>query len=292
MTGSGWTVRPVWSLSSEVDALPVPLEQARDEAVYGGKAVHLATASRAGLPVPAAMALPAALVAAVAAGDRVAAGLVRRARAVLGGGPVAVRSSALGEDSEAASFAGQHLTVLNPGDVVAAVVEVFASAAGPAPSAYRARLGRAPEGAMAVVLQRLLPVDVAGVLFTCDPLTGADELVVEASWSLGEAVVSGLVTPDLYRMSRDGRVREIRLGCKDAAVVPVQGGGTEVVAVGVVEASRACLDGHRLARLAMLAAQVRQVWPGPSDLEWAYADDRLLLLQRRPITTSPLAAGG
>lgn len=267
----------------------VPLAVVRDEAQYGGKAVQLGAGIRAGLPVPPGLALPAALVAAVVAGDALAQQEVARARTALGDGPVAVRSSAVGEDSGGASFAGQHTTVLNAEDILAAVVEVAQSACQESATAYRARLGRPADSATGVVLQRLVAADVAGVLFTCDPLTGADELVIEASWSLGEAVVSGLVTPDLYRLAPDGALRSVRAGCKDSAVVPRAGGGTQVVAVDPARAARPCLTTAQLVDLAALAARVRQVWPGPSDLEWAFASGRLALLQRRPVTTASLA---
>ena len=83
------------------------------------------------------------------------------------------------------------------------------------PAFWRSRCG--------VVLQRLVPAEAAGVLFSVDPVTGADELVVEASWALGEAVVGGLVIPDRYRLDRDGRVVEQVIGHKDRAVVPRPG---------------------------------------------------------------------
>ena len=268
--------------------MPVPLPEARDAGRYGEKAVQLGGALRAGLPVPAGMAVPAALVAAAAAGEHLARRRIARARAALGPGPVAVRSSAVGEDSAGASFAGQHATVLNAADVADAVAEVAGSARQQAVAAYRNRLGQPPESAVGVVLQRLVPARVAGVLFTCDPVTGADELVVEASWALGEAVVAGLVTPDLYRLSPDGALLGAWPGRKDRAVVPGPGGGTRVVAVAPAEAARRALDDGQLRQLAALARRVREVWPGHSDVEWAFAPDgALALLQRRPVTSAP-----
>jgi len=95
---------------------------------------------------------------------------------------------------------------------------------------------------MGVVIQSLVAADVAGVLFTCNPVTGQDELVVEASWGLGEAVVQGLVIPDSCRMDRSGRLLESRAGFKDVSVQRVPGGltRTETVAAHLVE--QFCLD--------------------------------------------------
>lgn len=268
----------------------VPLSRACDEGRYGGKAVQLGQAVRAGLPVPRGVALSCSVVQALALGHPQARLCVERARAQVGPGPVAVRSSAVGEDAVGASYAGQHSTVLNAGDVIDAVLQVASSAGEASAAAYRTRLGQPAQVATGVVLQRLIAVEVAGVLFTCDPVSGADEVVVEASWSLGEAVVGGLVTPDLYRLGPGGEVRDVRPGNKQCAVVPCPGGGTVVVAVDPVLSRTPCLEQRHLVALVALAARVREVWSGHSDLEWAYGPDGLALLQRRPVTTGPGAA--
>src|ERR687894_488261 len=139
-----------------------------------------------------------------------AAGEVERAASLLRP-PLAARSSAVGEDAHDASFAGQHLTCLNvpsAAEAVAAVSEIRRSAHEGAALVYRARLGVTEPPRAAVVLQELVDADCAGVLFTRNPLDAADELVVEAAWGLGEAVVAGLVTPDRFRLRRDGSVLE------------------------------------------------------------------------------------
>lgn len=267
---------------------PCDLREACDEHAFGGKAVALSTAVRAGLPVPRGLALPVELVTAVQAGDAPSRTVVRRAAEQVGL-PVAVRSSAVGEDGVGSSFAGQHLTLLNvcaAEQVVEAVAEVGASACAPAAVAYRRARGDDSAPCSGVVLQRQVPADVAGVLFTRHPVTGADELVVEASWALGEAVVGGLVTPDLFRLERGGRVLEEVLGDKDLAVVPRQGGGTATLPVEADRAGRACLDPGQLQQLAQLAARCDEVFGAPSDLEWAFAGGRLTLLQRRPLTST------
>jgi pyruvate,water dikinase len=133
----------------------------------------------------------------------------RRARRMLDtlGGLVAVRSSAVGEDSATASFAGQHATVLG----VTSVEGLDRGARGglrlgrtSSAVAYRTKLGLDLAPSMGVVVQRLIQADAAGVLFSRDPISGEDVRVIEASWGLGEAVVQGLVTPDRFRVARGG----------------------------------------------------------------------------------------
>ena len=264
----------------------VPLAEAHDVVAFGGKAVQLAAALRAGLPVPPGAAVPSALVDAVAAGE--AAGTdALEAVAALVAGPVAVRSSAIGEDSAEASFAGQHLTQLNVRDarrLAEAVVAVWASARSEAALAYRARLGIDGSPRTGVVVQRLLDPDVAGVLFTRDPLDGSDERVVEASWGLGEAVVAGRVIPDRFRIARDGTILERTAGWKHVALRPSALGGTveEPVAAGLVE--QLCLDDRRLGELNGLATRCERAFGAGRDLEWAFAGGTVYLLQCRAVT--------
>lgn len=267
--------------------LPLPLTAVTDAGTYGGKAAALGTAVRAGLSVPQGVALPGSLVEALDSSS--AARDVVRAVAEELGPPLAARSSAADEDGTRASFAGQHLTVLNLGTVeqaVEAVARVAASARSVSAMAYRRLRGADPEPCCGVVLQRLVPASAAGVLFSRNPVTGDDELVVEASWALGEAVVDGLVTPDLYRLDRSGALVEQTVGTKDRAVVPRPRGGTDTVAVPPEQVHRACLAARHLVALAALARRCDEVFGGPSDLEWAFAGNELALLQRRPITTA------
>jgi len=280
------------------DLLVRPLSAVRpdEEPLLGGKAVNLASALRAGLPVPNGIALPFPLADAIAADEH---GVLASARQVLAealelGGGVAVRSSAVGEDGASASFAGQHLTVLGLDSVDAvldAIRKVRASASAPSALAYRARLGVKGEVRVGVVIQQLVDAECAGVLFTRNPVTGADERVIEAAWGLGESVVSGLVVPDRYRVARDGRVLECTPGLKDVALRPrssSDGGGTEEATVDDKLARALCLDEARLARLHTLAERCEAIFGGAHDLEWAFTArprDELFLLQRRAITT-------
>jgi pyruvate,water dikinase len=262
-----------------------PLADAGDPA-FGGKATALASALRAGLPVPGGFALDAALVTAVVRGDADAIARVADACRALPA-PWAVRSSALGEDSASASFAGQHLTILGVRDEAAlfvAIAKVHASATTDAVLAYRKKLGIAGTPRMAVVVQTLLRPEISGVLFSRDPTAAArDGRVVEAIWGLGEALVAGLVTPDRYRVARDGAVLERTIGDKDIAIEP-DNDGTAEVAVAPERVRAACLDDARLAELAALASRCEALFGGPQDLEWALAGGRLHLLQSRPVT--------
>jgi pyruvate,water dikinase len=269
---------------------PVLLSTACDERVYGGKATQLGAAIRAGLPVPEGFALDTAFVDSIASGDSGSLAELAQVCTEITG-HVAVRSSAVGEDSAGASFAGQHATVLNvagPEAVLDAVLAVWRSARTEAAMAYRARVGAEMVVRMGVVIQKLVGANVAGVLFTCNPVTGCDELVVEAAWGLGEAVVQGIVIPDYYRMDRAGCLIESRAGFKDTQVRSLPGGRTctEAVAAHLVE--HPCLEAEKLALLHGLVTQCDSVFgAGPHDIEWAFEGETLYLLQLRPVTKSP-----
>lgn len=265
----------------------VPLEEVDSPFEVGGKAAQLGAAIRAHLPVPPGFAIDAELSAALGRGearDRVDLDAILAALS----GRVAVRSSAVGEDGNRASFAGQHATVLNvrsSAQLLQAIETVCASASSEAALAYRRRMKIDGEPRIAVVVQRLVDADRAGVLFTKNPLTAADERLIEASWGLGESVVSGRVTPDRYRISREGIVLERTAGEKDVAVRPNEVGGTSEVIVASSDVERLCLDDASLAALNALATACEASFAGAQDIEWAFAEGRLHLLQRRPITS-------
>jgi pyruvate,water dikinase len=266
----------------------VPLIEAESEALYGAKAIGLGDALRAGLPVPPGVALPGADVDAIAAGEADATAALRAAVAELPM-PVAVRSSAVGEDSAGASFAGQHITVLGVPSVEAveeAVREVWWSANSDSAITYRKRLGVFERPSVGVVVQSLLQPETAGVMFTRNPITGADERMIEASWGLGEAVVSGRVIPDSFTLSRSGAVVAQRAGVKKFAIRGIPGGGTvdEDVAADLVETL--CLSEDNLRALAGLAEDCERVYGPDRDLEWAFSDGQLYLLQCRAVTVS------
>ena len=268
---------------------PLPLTEQLDECLFGGKAASLAAAMRAHLPVPAGVALPVGYVERVAAGDS---GSRHQLAAIFRtlDAPLVARSSAVGEDSEEGTFAGQYVTLLNlrsEPELVDAVLAIWESARSPSALAYREHLRLPREPKMAVVVQELIDADTAGVLFSRNPITGSDELVIEAAWGLGESVVAGLVTPDRFRLRRDGTVVERIAGLKDVAVRIDPRGGTRQSEVPERLARMLCLDDRHLAGLHALTLRCHEVFAGSHDLEWAFAGDRLYLLQRRSLTAIP-----
>jgi pyruvate,water dikinase len=265
---------------------PAPLADALDETQFGGKAASLAKSLRAGLPVPPGFALSPPVVEAVFGADADALKHLRAGFTALAG-PCAVRSSAIGEDSDQASFAGQHVTVLNvrhEDDVAGAVVKVRESAHTESALAYRRTLGLDTAPRIGVVVQRMIEPDCAGVMFTKNPLNGADERVIEASWGLGEAVVAGLVVPDNYAVDRQGRVLRRTPGQKDVALRADVEGGTaeEPIADDLVNAL--CLTDEMLAHLHDLAVRCESFFGAGLDIEWAFSAGTLYLLQCRAMT--------
>lgn len=271
---------------------PIPLEAALEEHLFGGKAVSLGAAIREGLPVPRGVALSVHLVDGIASGDEGAlAGLL--ASLHLPAARAAVRSSAVGEDSKDASFAGQHATHLNVwrAGLSEAVKAVWASGRSEAALAYRAQRGIAGSPAVGVVVQSLVEPVTAGVLFTRNPMTGADERFIEAAWGLGEAVVAGRVVPDQFRLDAKGRVIEQTAGDKDVQIVHCDDQGVREVELDEYRRQALCLTSDDLVALFDLSERCRRVWGPDLDLEWAIdASGSCYLLQSRPITTRAVGA--
>lgn len=266
----------------------VPLVDARDESLYGAKAVGLGEAARAGLPIPPGVALSGGIVDMIVAGDTSA---LERAMQLVEGlpTPLAVRSSAADEDGADASFAGQHVTLLNVRsvqDLEAALSEIWWSANSDSAITYRQRVGLFTRPSIGVVVQSLLAPQSAGVLFTRNPLNGSDERLIEASWGLGEVVVSGRVIPDHFRLDPSGTVLEQTVGLKKVAMRPLPDGGTEEEGVAPELIERWCLDAAQLAQLNALATRCDEVYGPGRDIEWAFADGELYLLQCRAITSA------
>ena len=271
----------------------VPFTKAQETELYGSKAVGLGEAARHGLPVPPGVALSGDLVEAVASLEEEALDMVAAAVAGLTP-PFAVRSSAVDEDGATASFAGQHLTLLNirsAADVPGAVREVWWSANSDSAITYRQRVGLFTRPSVGAVVQTLLNPAVAGVMFTENPVTGADECLIEASWGLGEAVVAGLVVPDHFRLSRSGQVLERKAGRKRIAIRPLPNGGTFEQPLPPAQASQLCLDDVQLAKLCEIAMQCEQAYGPRRDIEWAVQDGTIYLLQCRAITTGKTSSG-
>src|SRR6476646_190241 len=257
----------------------VPLAEATEDSRFGAKATGLGAAARAGLPIPPGIALSGAIVDAVAAGQEDALEqLVTAARSLAG--PLAVRSSAADEDGADASFAGQHLTLLNVpsvDDLSAAIREIWWSANSDSAITYRQRVGLFARPSIGVVVQSLLDPEVAGVMFTQNPINGADERLIEASWGLGEVVVSGRVIPDTFRIERGGTVLERTSGVKKIAIRAAADGGTYDQTVSPELVERLCLDDGQLAQISALAGRCDQAYGPARDIEWAFADGQLYL---------------
>jgi len=212
--------------------------------------------------------------------------------------PVAVRSSALGEDSAEAAFAGQqetYLWVRGAAGVCNSLRDCWASLYSPEAISYRGQMAAEQSPAMGVAVQRMVDAAVSGVTFTCNPVNGDPSTVaVNASWGLGLAVVGGEVTPDEYRVSKvTGEVLQRTIGPKQVEYLPdPAGGGTVRAQVPAERQEEPCLDEEQLSVLVDLARRIERHFGSHQDIEWAIArvgalPESLFVLQSRPVTTSP-----
>lgn len=288
-------------------------DAAADLTTVGGKGESLARLTRAGLPVPPGFHVTTAAYRAfvakhglqerIVAGDEAAvaelfaaheipediAAPIRAAYAALGAPAVAVRSSATAEDLPGASFAGQQDTFLDiSGDaaVLDAVRRCWASLWTDRAVAYRQRQGIAPaDVALAVVVQELVDADAAGVLFTADPVTGtATTMIVNATWGLGESLVSGQVTPDeLVLDAATGAVARRTTGDKAVCTVRTPGGTAEQP-VPADRRTAPVLSDAQARELTGLGRRIATLYGRPMDVEWAMATGTFAIVQARPIT--------
>jgi len=310
----------------------VPLAELRggDSAAFGGKSATLGELLAAGIPVPPGFAVSTSAYRAFVENERLRAtidaelarvalddvGTIDQAAAAIGaairscpvadelreeiadrlaelGAPaVAVRSSALGEDSKEATFAGQqetYLWVRGAEAVCAAVRDCWASLYGAPAIAYRARLGGDELPEMGVAVQVMVDAEVSGVMFTCNPVSGDPSVVaINASWGLGLAIVGGEVTPDDFLVSKiTGEV--VRRQIADKTVRYVAGEhGAERTEVPEDLRFAPCLDEAALAALVEAGCRVDRYFGARQDIEWAFAPDgELHLLQARPVTAQP-----
>ncbi|MFK0258904.1 PEP/pyruvate-binding domain-containing protein [Streptomyces sp. NPDC090445] len=284
-----------------------------DPDIAGGKGANLGELVRAGFPVPAGFVVTTAAYRPPDLGPLATAGpgAVREAVVRTGlpddvaaavcsayrdlGGAVAVRSSATAEDLPEAAFAGQQDTFLNvigEEDVLDAVVRCWASVWTDRAVDYRAGHG-IDHGRvrMAVVVQRMVDADFAGVAFTCDPVTGnRHALVVDASPGLGEAVVSGRVSPEhIVVDTRRPKVVRRTAGHREAFVRSRPGGGTEQV--NRPRTTDTALPAPAVRHLVRVARDIERHFGRPQDIEWAWAGGELYVLQTRPITALPERTG-
>jgi phosphohistidine swiveling domain-containing protein len=209
-----------------------------------------------------------------------------------GGAAVAVRSSATAEDLAGASFAGQQETYLNVrGEeaLLEAVKNCWASLWTARAMAYRARRGIDPATvSLAVVVQRMVEAEAAGVMFTANPANGRrDEAAISAAWGLGEAVVSGQVTPDSIVVEKEsGRVISREIADKEVMTVYTKS-GTEELPVPGARRREPVLGDEAAAALTHYGARIEELYGIPQDIEWALSDGELFILQARPITALP-----
>jgi pyruvate,water dikinase len=221
------------------------------------------------------------------------------AYAALGGSdlPVAVRSSATAEDLPELSFAGQQETYLNmhgEAMVLDAVKRCWASLWTARAIGYRASHHIAQEKvSLAVVVQELVPADAAGILFTANPLTGArDQVMINAAWGLGEAIVGGQVTPDTVVVDKASwAITQQEISEKKVMTVRTES-GTREEAVPADRSTQAVLSPTQAAELAHIGVQIEDLYSQPMDIEWVLHDGHVSVVQARPITALPTASAG
>jgi len=238
--------------------------------MFGRKTANLAAALNVGLRVPLGIAVSEAGSRALALFDDACNAELAGLAAALAF-PVAVRSSGLDEDGVTRSMAGQYLTKLNvtsAGELRDALMAVGAGLGRPIPA----------------LIQTQIRARAAGVLFTRDPISKSRGVFVEAAWGLGEAVVGGKVVPDQIRFAADGALLEYRTGIKDVEVQPIATGGTREVEVDAERAAARCLTAADCEALWRLARACMGTFGEALDLEWAFDEHGLALLQCRPIT--------
>ncbi|MGW6930801.1 PEP/pyruvate-binding domain-containing protein [Lentzea sp. NPDC054927] len=207
---------------------------------------------------------------------------------------VAVRSSATSEDTAGSSFAGMNSTFTNTRGahaVLDRLLDCWVSLFGTRSIAYRAEQGITDEPAIAVVVQRMVNAERSGVMFTADPSSGdRDKMLVEASFGLGEVVVSGAVEPDTYVLRRNGDVVSLvdtRVGRKTHKIVRGANGNDERIDLDTEESHAQVLTEAEAIAIGQLGQRVQRHYGEPQDTEWAIADGKTWLVQSRPITTLP-----
>ena len=206
--------------------------------------------------------------------------------------PLAVRSSATAEDLPGASFAGQqesYLNVRGEQAVLEAIKRCWSSLWTPRALEYRARQGIDPSTvSLAVVVQVMVPAEASGIMFTANTINGArNEIVIEAAWGLGEAIVGGLVTPDHIVVDKvTGVIKQVTIADKAVMTQPTAT-GTEEQAVEEDKRSAQVLNVDQATELAELGERIETYYGEPQDIEWCFASGKFYIVQARPITTLP-----
>lgn len=208
----------------------------------------------------------------------------------LSGSYVAVRSSATAEDLPDLSFAGQHDTYLNVSgeiDLLFSIKRCWASLWSDRAIAYRhTHHIDHLKVLMAVVVQQMMPATVSGVLFTANPVTQRrDECLINAHWGLGEVIVSGMVSPDEFVVAKDTLTVTRQTIMEKTVMVTLGAKGAVEVPVPAIQQTQPCLTEAQICELIGVGKQIEECFGAPQDIEWAFADHRLVILQARPITT-------
>ncbi|HBX23320.1 MAG TPA: phosphoenolpyruvate synthase [Desulfotomaculum sp.] len=201
----------------------------------------------------------------------------------------AVRSSATAEDLPTASFAGQQETYLNvkgAAQLLQAVVQCWASLFTDRAIVYRAQNGFGHRSVfLAVVVQRMVFPEVSGIMFTADPVTGNRKIVsIDASFGLGEALVSGIVSADLYQVRADKLIKK-QIARKEIAIYAKPEGGTVQVGIEGERQTVPALSDEQAVRLARMGRSIEEHYGKPQDIEWCLTDNAIFIVQSRPITT-------
>lgn len=201
----------------------------------------------------------------------------------------AVRSSARDEDSARYSFAGQYDTALglsSVSDIITAIGACVHSADSARISAYRSASEQQSTPAVGVLIQEMVPADRAGVAFTINPLTGAKEIVIDASFGLGDLLVSGQITPDEFIIDTSGQVSKLTVGSKRLMSVMTYNGIIRIPAPESLQVAPSLSDGQ-LKEIICAARACESALGHPVDIEWAINGDMLFVLQARPVTAIP-----
>jgi rifampicin phosphotransferase len=230
-----------------------------------------------------------AIIGAIAMPDDLAAAITGAVARLDEGAAYAVRSSATAEDLPTASFAGQHdsfLNVVGPAAILEHVSRCWASLFTERAVTYRVRHGIDHRQVdMAVVVQQMVVPRTSGVLFTADPVSGNRTIEsIEASFGLGEALVSGQVNPDLFEV-REGEIVKRAVASKRRAIEAPPGGGTRYVGIAPARQAQPALTDAQVLELARLGRKIEAYFDRPQDIEWCLAGDDFYVVQCRPITT-------
>lgn len=201
----------------------------------------------------------------------------------------AVRSSATAEDLPAASFAGQqdtYLNVIGKDAILKHISQCWASLYTDRAVIYRVQNGfDHGKVYLSVVIQKMIFPDAAGIMFTADPVTSNRKILsVDASFGLGEALVSGIVNADNYKV-RNGEITGKIIAVKKLAIHALKGGGTEEHIIEQEKQSRQTLTDEQILQLARIGRKIEEYFGSPQDIEWCLADDTFYIVQSRPITT-------